>query len=117
MALMGFLRNIRGLLGGAQKKQDAGLYLYVKLYKVPSKPSADDEVVQLRIHTYSEVSEDDDGQHFIKKTVVGSRTFRRAEITLFFDEKRNVRDHEITGGELTTEDEFRRYENSFSKPS
>jgi hypothetical protein len=114
---MGFLRNIRALLGGAQKSQTGGLYLYVKLYKVPGKPSADDEVVQLRIHPYSEVSEDDDGHHFLKKMVVGSRTFRRAEITLFFDEKRNVRDHEITGGELTTEDEFRRYENSYAKPS
>ncbi|MBI5929143.1 MAG: hypothetical protein HY862_07540 [Chloroflexi bacterium] len=107
---MGFLRNIQSLFRGGAKGQDGGVYLYVKVHKVPNRPSPEDEIVQLRLNPYSDVSEDDDGNFFAKKTVVGPRSFRRAEITVFFDNKRNIRGHEVSGGEVTTEEDFNRYQ-------
>lgn len=111
---MGFLRTIRSMLGGKTKSDDGGVYLYVKVHKVPNRPSAEDEVIQLRLNPYSDLSEDDEGNLFTKKTVVGSRTFRRAEITVFFDEKRHIRDYEVSGGEIATEDDYRHYQSSQS---
>ncbi len=109
---MGFLRNIRSLFGGGNTTQDAGMYLYVKVHKVPNRPSPEDEIVQLRLNPYSDLSEDDEGNLFTKKTVVGTHSFRRAEITVFFDNKRHIRDSEVSGGEVATEEEFKRYQAS-----
>lgn len=114
---MGFLRNIRSLFGGGNTAQDAGMYLYVKVYKVPNRPSPEDEIVQLRLNPYSDLSEDDEGNLFTKKTVVGTRSFRRAEITVFFDNKRHIRDSEVSGGEVATEEDFKRYQASQTMPS
>lgn len=109
---MGFLRNIQSLFGGKAKTQDGGLYLYVRVHKFPNRPSSEDEIVQLRLNPYSDVSEDDEGNHFVKKTVVGARSFRRAEITVFFDNKRQIRDCEVSGGEVATAEEFKQYQAS-----
>jgi hypothetical protein len=48
-----------------------------------------------------QLSELDEGGYFIRKTLVGSnRCFQRVEVTLYFDERRNLVDRQISGGEF-----------------
>jgi hypothetical protein len=105
---MGFLKR---LFGGGQPRRtpDEGLYFYVRLYNVPGKPREDDEIVEIRINKMNDISRDDEGNLFVRKDVAGKRKFRRGELLLYFDEKRNVRDHEVSGGELVSPEAYEEY--------
>ena len=96
----------RSSMGGGP---DGGLYFYVRLHYIPERSSPQDEIVELRIHPHNELSLGDDGNYFVRKTVVGNKYFRRAELTIHFDKRRNTLDHEISGGELVTAAEYDTY--------
>lgn len=103
---MGFLRR---LFGGAKQETDPGLYYYIRLHNLPNKPSTDDEVVEVRITPNNDLSQDDDGKWFVRKTVVGKRKFKRGELVLHFDTRRQLQDYEITGGELVNAEDYEAY--------
>lgn len=89
--------------------KDGGLYYYVRVHYVPGRTSSQDEIVEIRIHPHNELSLQDDGNYFVRKTVVGNKNFRRAELTLTFNKRRQVINHEISGGELVTAEEYDAY--------
>ena len=109
---MSFWRNLAKSIfgeGGPSGGRDGGLYFYVRLYQVPGKTSPQDEIVELRVHPHNDVSLGDDGDYFVRKTIVGNKHFRRAELTVHFNKRRQISDHEISGGELVTAAEYDAY--------
>ncbi len=110
---MGFWSNLaKSIFGSASSGglgPDGGMYFYVRLYQVPGKQSPQDEIVELRVHPHNDLSLGDDGNYFVRKTVVGNKHFRRAELVIYFDKRRGVRDHEISGGKLVTAREYDAY--------
>jgi hypothetical protein len=106
---MQFLRKMRQRFATKSGTQDGGLYFYIRLYKTPRQPSPDDEIIRLRVHPHNDLSTDDDGHLFLRKTVSGSHTFRRADLVLYFDDQHRLKGHEIDGGELSTDEEYNRY--------
>jgi hypothetical protein len=92
---VGFLKNLFG--GGDQKEHtDSGVYVYVRLDR-------SGEVVQLRLNPEHEFVPDDQGGYTTHKTIVGPRSFARAEAVLRFDEGRHLLGAEVDGGELADE--------------
>ncbi len=96
--------RIRRLLAGSEK--DSGLYFYVRVYQRPRQASPNDEIVKIRVHPTNDISKTDDGQRFVRKTVVGSKTFRRAEATLYLNAQNRLIDHHIENGELAGREEY-----------
>lgn len=106
---MGFWKSVSSFLFGSRQSGAQGLYFYVRIYKLPNRQSPDDEFVAIRIHPHNDLSWNDDGQYFVRKVVVGSKSFRRAEIMLTFDKGRRLIDSEVEGGELVDQDEYEAY--------
>lgn len=104
---MGIWKQLRNLLGGEAK--DDGIYLYVRLYKVPGRPSPDDEIVQIRLNPRNDISTNDDGERYVRKIAVGSKTFRRAEIVVYFDTNHRPQRSEIDNGELVGKKDYDAY--------
>jgi hypothetical protein len=99
--------------------------LFSKLSKFLSSPSSDDEgaywvyvccnrcgeQLRSRVNLYNDLSIDYQGRneqtYICRKTLVGNqRCFQRIEVELKFDEKRNLLEREITGGEFIVGDEY-----------
>jgi hypothetical protein len=89
----------KALFGGSSQR-DEGLYFYVRLYNLPNTPTDNDEIVKLRVHPQNDISHTDDGDYFVRKLVVGTKQFKRAEVTLYFDAQKKLKNQEVTGGEL-----------------
>lgn len=108
---MGFWRNLAKSIFGSDGpgRGDGGLYFYVRLHQIPGKQSPQDEIVEIRVHPHNDLSLNDDGTYFVRKTVVGNKHFRRAELVIHFDKRRGIRDHEISGGELVTARDYDAY--------
>jgi hypothetical protein len=96
---MSFLGKLFGNLfggGAAPRPDDAGLYYYIK-----NRRSG--EVIRVRINRMNDLSQSDDGAtFFIKKVIVGTRSFDRIEATFTFSggATRELLNTEISGGEL-----------------
>ncbi len=59
------------------------------------------EILTARIDLGNDLSRADDGGFIVRKTLMGNgenRCFQRVEITLQYDDKRNVTEREISGG-------------------
>lgn len=95
------LKRFFGFLNSPSPSHDKGVYFYVRVYRLPAQPSDDDEVVKIRIDPANDVSMNDAGEYFVRKEVVGPKTFRRATLTVYFDAQRRVKDSEVEQGELT----------------
>jgi hypothetical protein len=112
--LMAFLKKLFGTRKPPQR--DDGLYYYVRLFNIPNKATPTDEIIELRINRMNDISQDDHGQYFVRKVVSGTRKFKRAELTLYFDAERRQTNFEITGGELATEEDYLAYREQLAKP-
>ena len=76
MGLFGKFRD--ALTGGGRPPEDDGIYLYVRLDR-------GGEIVQLRLNPQHElVPNYDEGGYYTRKTIVGPRTFQRADATFEF---------------------------------
>lgn len=106
---MSFWEKARKFLFGSGGKGDEGLYYYVRLYNVPDRPTPKDEIVKIRINPMNDISQDDEGNHFVRKVIVGNVDFRRGELLLYFDQGRKLTGHEVTGGALVSEKEYEQY--------
>ena len=106
---MGFWKTISGFLFGSRQPTSKGLYFYVRLHKLPNRQSPDDEIIELRLNSYNDLSLNDDGNYFVRKVAVGPKSFRRAEIMLTFDKGRKLIDTEVNGGELVEQEYYLGY--------
>lgn len=108
---MGFWNNLAKSIFGRSSSSgpDGGMYFYVRLYHVPGRPSPQDEIVEIRVHPHNDLSLGDDGNYFVRKTVVGNKNFRRADLTIHFNKRRQIAEHDISGGELVTAKEYDAY--------
>ncbi len=99
---MGFLDKIRQMFSQTPgESKDEGLYYYVRL-------DISGEVVRVRIAPGQELNPDyDAGGYISRKTIIGPRSYRRAEATFRFDEGRNLVGAEISGGSLSTYEDWK----------
>lgn len=99
---MGFLRR---LFGGGQRFGDDndGMYFYVRAHR-------SDEVIQVRIHRFNDLSLLDDGNgYFTRKIIVGTKSFDRLEAEFLFDRNRKFVSCEVAGGELVERGDYDAY--------
>jgi hypothetical protein len=98
MGLFGKFKN--AFSGGERPPEDDGIYLYVRLDR-------GGEVVRLRLNPQHElVPNYDKGGYYTHKTIVGPRTFQRAEATFQFNPRRELIASDISGGTLATEEDW-----------
>jgi hypothetical protein len=99
---MGFLDKLKGMFsGGDSGPADNGIYLYVKLDR-------SGEIVRLRLDPQYELVPDyeDSSGYRTHKSVVGPRTFTRAEAVFRFNSSRRLEEAEIDGGSLVDAAEY-----------
>jgi len=87
------LRNLFGGKGGRSGDPD-GLYFYVRA-------NGSREVIQVRLHRYNDLTLSDDEQnYFVRKVIVGHKSFERLEADFTFDKNRRFISCDVNGGEL-----------------
>lgn len=93
---MSFLKK---LFGKGGESRDDGIYLYVKIRR-------SGEIVRVRVHKLNELSRNDEGQLFVRKLVMGTRSFERVEAEFYFDDSYRLTGAELTGGDMATEQDY-----------
>lgn len=99
---MGFLKRIVEAFtgGGSSAPEDrSGVYVYIKIRRTG-------EIVQIRLNKGNEISQDDDGRLFVRKLVMGQRSFERIEATIYFDSSYRVTEADLAGGELSDREAY-----------
>jgi len=95
---MNFLKSL--FAGGNNNTDKRGYYIYIKMAHC-------DEIVEVRIDLYNELSQrDDDDGYWIRKVAQATRCPFPAEATLWFDKKRNLVTSEVVKGELVEKDVY-----------
>lgn len=93
---MGFLDSLKSLFGRGQRPQETGYWIYVRCRRCG-------EIIKTRLDLTSALNPRDEGGYMLRKTLVGNqRCFERIEVTLFFDENRQLVDQTIERGEFVT---------------
>nr|MBN1230201.1 hypothetical protein [Anaerolineae bacterium] len=88
------------LFGGERQPADEGIYLYVKLDR-------SDEIVRIRLEPrYELVPDDESGGYITRKSIVGPRSYRRAEAVFQFSPTRQLASWDIRGGTMSTGEEW-----------
>lgn len=91
---------LKKLFGGMGNPGDPGLYYYVR-------PQGSEEVVRVRINRNNDLSLADDGKTFwVHKVVMGTTSFQRVELDLFFDKNRQLTDSDVSGGDLVKKADY-----------
>jgi hypothetical protein len=96
---MGLFKKLgRALRGNAEA--DSGLYYYIKLKR-------GGEIVRIRLEpSYELVPNYDSEGYTTRKTVVGPKTFQRAEAMFHFNASRMLDRVDVDGGEMADESEW-----------
>lgn len=106
---MNFLKKL--FSGGGSQSGDRGLYFYVQ-------PKACNEILKVRIDPLNELSQSEDGKGFYtRKLVSGHRCPFQAELEVFFDNRRNVTNTDVTNGKVVTEADWLAQQQPESNPS
>ena len=85
---------------------DEGYYIYVRCHRCG-------EVIKTRLNLQRDLSYSDEGGFVVHKTLVGNQLcFERIEVTLIFNERRQLVDRQISRGEFITAEEFAAAQNS-----
>ena len=96
---MSFLDSIKSMFAGGKRDEDA-YWIYVRCHRCG-------EAIKSRVSLRNDLSLREDGGYVVRKTLVGSqRCFERVEVTLTFDENRQLTDREIVRGDFITAEEF-----------
>ena len=96
---MGFLDSLKSMFAG-RKTGDEGYYIYVRCRRCG-------EVIKTRLNLQRDLSYSDEGGYVVHKTLVGNQLcFERIEVTLIFNERRQLVDRQISRGEFITAEEF-----------
>jgi hypothetical protein len=86
------LKQLFGGKGGRSGDPD-GIYVYVR-------SSHTGEVIQVRLHRYNDLTLSDDEQnYFVRKLIVGHKSFDRLEADFTFDKNRRLISCAVDGGE------------------
>ena len=94
---MNFLKN---LFGGGNTTDKRGYYVYIR-------PAHCDEIVEVRIDLYNDLSIRDDGDgYWIRKVAQATRCPFPAEATLYFDKNKKLVTSEVDKGELVDKAEY-----------
>jgi hypothetical protein len=96
---MNFLRNLFGGGRATSTGADRGLYFYVR-------PKRCDQIVRVRIDPMNEVSESDEGGYFVRKIVSAPRCPFQAELTIQFDNRRQMTGAQIENGDRVSEADY-----------
>jgi hypothetical protein len=98
---MGFLDSVKSMFAGGGGSGDGHAHwLYVRCRRCG-------EVIKTRLDLKNDLTPRDEGGFIARKTMVGSQLcFERIEVTLIFDERRQVIEHQISGGDVITAAEF-----------
>jgi hypothetical protein len=98
---MGIFGRFKDAFSGRERPpEDDGIYLYIRLER-------GGEVVRLRLSPQHElVPNYDEGGYYTRKTIVGPRTFQRAEATFQFNPQRELIAWEISGGDIASEEDW-----------
>jgi hypothetical protein len=101
----GILRRIFGGGGGGGEPGDrSGLYFYVACRVCG-------EVIRVRINRHNDLSPIEDGDGYrVRKSIVGKQCFRRIEAELTFDKGYRQVESEISGGTISTREEWDAWE-------
>jgi hypothetical protein len=94
---MGLLGRLFGR-GGAAERDDA-VHVYVRCGRCGDK-------VHVRLDKRHDLSQAEDGGHFVRKEIMDSKCFRLMTATLAFDAAYRVQRQEIEGGTFLTPEEF-----------
>jgi len=96
---MGFLDSLKSIFSG-RETGDEGYYIYVRCRRCG-------EVIKTRLNLQGDLSYSDEGGYVVHKTLVGNQLcFERIEVTLTFNERRQLVDREISRGEFITAEDF-----------
>jgi len=96
---MGFLDSLKSLFAGGGAQDETGYWIYVRCRRCG-------EVIKTRIDLRNDLSPGEEEGYVITKTLVGDKLcFERIEVTLTFDENRQLIGREITRGEFITAEE------------
>lgn len=95
--------------GGGNRNMEKADYFYVRVYRAPNRPGDNDEIVSIRVDLTNDLSQDDGGGYFSRKVIVGPKTFKQAELLLYYDIGRKLRETEVTNGELVERADYDAY--------
>ncbi len=98
---MGFFDSLKTFFRAEDDSYEKdGYWVYVRCHRC-------DETIKTRVDLRHNLHLQDDGSYLTRKTLVGSNLcFERVEVTLIFDQSRQVVDQQITKGKFITAEEF-----------
>ncbi|RME73433.1 MAG: hypothetical protein D6784_11940 [Chloroflexi bacterium] len=98
---MGFLKSVKSLFSGSGRSGDeSAYYVYVRCRRCG-------EPIKSRIDLYNDLSLRDEGGYWVHKTLMGRRhCFERIDVTLYFDDRRQVIDRQISRGTFISAEEY-----------
>lgn len=97
---MGFLDSFKSIFSGSSSGQNEGYYIYVRCQRCG-------ELIKARLNLMNDLSLADDGGYVVNKTLIGNKLcFERIEVTLRFDERRQLVDRQISRGEFVTAEDY-----------
>lgn len=97
---MGFLDSLKSLFSGVEGQDRDGYWIYVRCRRCG-------EVIKTCLDLRSSLSIRDEGGFIVRKTLIGSQhCFQRIEVTLIFDDNRQLVEREIAYGDFITAEEF-----------
>ena len=98
---MGFLDSLKSIFSGDGELSDAGYWIYVRSRRCK-------ELIKTRVDLRNDLSLQDEGGYLTRKVLIGnnSRCFERVEVTLIFDQNRQLIDHQASGGELISAEAY-----------
>jgi hypothetical protein len=99
---MNFLKNLFGG-GRSGRGDDRAIFLYVR-------PKRCNQIVQVRVDLYNELSQDDGGGYFIRKVVQAVRCPFPAELHAHFDNNRRLIETIVEDGEVVSEAEYENWQ-------
>ena len=91
---MAFFYSLKSWFGGGRGEDKSGYRIRVRCHRCG-------ETIETRLDLQRDLSPRDEGGYVVRKTLVGSGTcFQRVEVTLTFDDRRQLGEREIVGGEF-----------------
>lgn len=97
---MGFLDSLKSLFSGMGGQDRDGYWVYVRCRRCG-------EVIKTCLDLRNSLSIRDEGGFIVRKTLMGSQhCFQRIEVTLIFDNNRQLVEREIMHGDFITAEEF-----------
>lgn len=97
---MGFLDSIKSLFDPSGSGQEAGHWIYVRCGRCG-------EVIKTRLDLRNDLSPRDEGGLIARKTMVGNQLcFERIEVTLIFDDNRQLVERQIAGGDFISAEAY-----------